>query len=158
MTEEKNAPRPQRPKDPHQPRDPHRAPMRGRPQHAGRQAVRGGMSVRAPGAHVTPGIHADHPATQKHPVAPTDTPPVKVYALGGLEEIGRNCTVFECGDDIVIVDMGLMFPEEGMPGIDFIIPNIAPLKGKEKNIRGIIVTHGHMDHIGGLPLLIGKLG
>lgn len=125
---------------------------------AGRPPQRGGMSVRAPGTHVTPGIHTDHPTAQKHLTAVAGTPPVKVYALGGLEEIGRNCTVFECGDDIVIVDMGLMFPEEGMPGIDYIIPNIAPLKGKEKNIRGIIVTHGHMDHIGGLPLLIGKLG
>ncbi|OGL74132.1 hypothetical protein A3C96_02230 [Candidatus Uhrbacteria bacterium RIFCSPHIGHO2_02_FULL_60_10] len=85
-------------------------------------------------------------------------PKLRVYALGGLEEIGRNCTVFECGDDIIIVDIGLMFPEEGMPGIDYVIPNVSSLVGKEKNIRGIIVTHGHMDHIGGLPLVIGRLG
>jgi len=89
---------------------------------------------------------------------PPGTPPLKVYALGGLEEIGRNCTVFECGDDIVIIDMGMMFPEEGMPGIDYIIPNIASLKAREKNIRGLIVTHGHMDHIGGIPLVISRLG
>ena len=85
-------------------------------------------------------------------------PKLRVYALGGLEEIGRNCTVFECGDDIVIVDIGMMFPEEGMPGIDYIIPNVASLAGKEKNIRGVILTHGHMDHIGGLPLVISRLG
>ncbi len=91
-------------------------------------------------------------------VAPAGTPPLKVYALGGLEEIGRNCTVLECGDDIVIVDCGLMFPEEGMPGIDYIIPNITSLRGREKNIRGIVVTHGHMDHIGGIPLTISRLG
>lgn len=90
--------------------------------------------------------------------APEGTPAVKVYALGGLEEIGRNCTVFECGDDIVIIDMGMMFPEEGMPGIDYIIPNILTFKGKEKNIRGMIVTHGHMDHIGAIPLTISRLG
>lgn len=90
--------------------------------------------------------------------APEGTPPVRVYALGGLEEIGRNCTVLECGDDIVIVDCGLMFPEEGMPGIDYIIPNISSLRGREKNIRGIVVTHGHMDHIGGIPLTISRLG
>ncbi len=85
-------------------------------------------------------------------------PKLKVYALGGLEEIGRNCTVLECGADIVIIDIGLMFPEEGMPGIDYIIPNFASLKGKEQNIRGVIITHGHMDHIGGVPLTIGRLG
>lgn len=85
-------------------------------------------------------------------------PKLKIYALGGLEEIGRNCTVFECGADIVIIDIGMMFPEEGMPGIDYVIPNIACLKGKEKNIRGIIVTHGHLDHIGGLPLVMEQLG
>jgi ribonuclease J len=85
-------------------------------------------------------------------------PKLKVYALGGLEEIGRNCTVFECGDDIVIVDAGLMFPEENMPGVDYIIPNIACLKGKERNIRGIIVSHGHLDHVGGLPFILPRLG
>lgn len=85
-------------------------------------------------------------------------PKLKVYALGGLEEIGRNCTVFECGDDIVIVDAGLMFPEENMPGVDYIIPNIACLKGKERNIRGVIVSHGHLDHVGGLPFILPRLG
>lgn len=95
---------------------------------------------------------------EKHLRAPAGTPRLKVYALGGLEEIGRNCTIFECGDDIVIIDMGLMFPEEGMPGIDYIIPDISSLKGKEKNIRALIVTHGHMDHVGGIPLTARKLG
>ena len=88
----------------------------------------------------------------------TDHPKLKVYALGGLEEVGRNMTVFECGEDIVIVDIGLQFPEEDMPGIDYIIPNVACLQGREKNIRGVIITHGHMDHVGGIPHLLGKLG
>lgn len=88
----------------------------------------------------------------------TGSPKLKVYALGGLEEIGRNCTVVEMGDDIVIIDMGLMFPEEGMPGIDYIIPDISCLRGKEKNIRGVIITHGHYDHIGAIPHLMPKLG
>ncbi len=88
----------------------------------------------------------------------TGVPKLKVYALGGLEEIGRNCTVLEMGEDIVIIDMGLMFPEEGMPGIDYIIPDITPLRGKEKNIRGVIITHGHYDHIGAIPHLMPKLG
>lgn len=83
---------------------------------------------------------------------------MKVMALGGLEEVGRNMMIFECGEDIVIIDIGLQFPDEDMPGIDYIIPNISYLKGKEKNIRGVIITHGHFDHIGGVPHLIGKLG
>lgn len=83
---------------------------------------------------------------------------LRIYALGGLEEVGRNCTVFECGDDIVIVDLGLQFPEEDMPGIDYIIPNVASLVGREKNIRGVIITHGHYDHIGGVPHIMGKIG
>ncbi len=86
------------------------------------------------------------------------TKALKVYALGGLEEVGRNCTVLEMEDDIVIIDMGLMFPEEGMPGIDYIIPDISSLQGKEKNIRGVVITHGHYDHIGAIPHLMPKLG
>ncbi|OGH68769.1 MAG: hypothetical protein A2754_00160 [Candidatus Magasanikbacteria bacterium RIFCSPHIGHO2_01_FULL_47_8] len=72
--------------------------------------------------------------------------------------MGRNCTLFEYGDDIIIVDLGLQFPEEDMPGIDYIIPNMSYLKGKEKNIRGIIITHGHYDHIGAIPHVIASLG
>ena len=78
--------------------------------------------------------------------------------MGGMEEVGRNMTVFEYGDDIVILDMGIQFPEEDMPGIDFIIPNVSYLRGKEKNIRGVIFSHGHLDHIGAAPLLLKKLG
>jgi ribonuclease J len=83
---------------------------------------------------------------------------LRIIPLGGLEEVGRNMTVFEYGRDIVIVDMGLQFPEEDMPGIDYIIPNAEYLRGKEKNIRGVIITHGHYDHIGAIPHLIPKLG
>ena len=85
-------------------------------------------------------------------------PKLRIIPLGGLEEVGRNCTVFECGEDLIIVDMGLQFPEEDMPGIDYIIPNLSYLRGKEKNIRGVIITHGHYDHIGGIPHLMGKIG
>jgi len=78
--------------------------------------------------------------------------------LGGLEEIGRNSAVVEYKGDIVIIDLGLMFPEEEMHGIDYIIPDISPLYGKEKNIKGVIITHAHMDHFGGVPYLLPKLG
>ncbi|PKL72608.1 hypothetical protein CVV26_01190 [Candidatus Kuenenbacteria bacterium HGW-Kuenenbacteria-1] len=83
---------------------------------------------------------------------------LKIIALGGLEEVGRNMTVFEYGQDIIILDMGMQFPEENMPGIDYIIPNIEYLRGKEKNIRGVIFSHGHLDHIGAAPILLKKLG
>jgi len=83
---------------------------------------------------------------------------LKIIPLGGLEEVGRNMSIIEYKDDIVIIDMGFQFPEESTPGIDYIIPNISYLAGREKNIRGIIITHGHMDHMGAIPYLINKLG
>ncbi|PIR91635.1 ribonuclease J [bacterium (Candidatus Gribaldobacteria) CG10_big_fil_rev_8_21_14_0_10_41_12] len=88
----------------------------------------------------------------------TAAPHLRIIPLGGMEEVGRNMTVFEYEKDIVILDMGIQFPEEDMPGIDYIIPSISYLKGKEKNIRAVIFTHGHLDHIGAVPLLLPKLG
>ena len=83
---------------------------------------------------------------------------LRVIPIGGCEEVGRNMTVFEYENDIMILDMGLQWPEEDMPGIDYIIPNIEYLQGKEKNIRGVIITHGHYDHIGAIPHLAPRLG
>src|SRR3989338_6817825 len=82
---------------------------------------------------------------------------VRVIAMGGLEQVGINMMLFEFGDDIIIVDMGLQFPDEGMHGIDYIIPDISYLKGKEKNIRGVIITHAHYDHIGAIPHIMQQL-
>lgn len=78
--------------------------------------------------------------------------------LGGLEEIGRNCSFFEYNDEIVIIDMGIQFPEEDTPGIDWIIPNISYLEKKKKNIKGIIITHAHYDHFGAIPYVLERLG
>ena len=83
---------------------------------------------------------------------------LKVIVLGGLEEVGRNMTVLECNKEIIIIDMGLQFPEENMPGIDCVIPNISYLKGKEDWIKGVVITHGHYDHTGAIPYLINELG
>jgi len=83
---------------------------------------------------------------------------LRIIPLGGCEEVGRNMTVFEYKKDILILDMGLQFPEEDMPGIDYVIPNIEYLKGKERNIQGVIFSHGHLDHIGAAPILLKKLG
>lgn len=98
------------------------------------------------------------PFSQNISRPPLGNAPVRIIPLGGLEEVGRNMTAFEYGNDIIIIDMGLQFPEEDMPGIDYIIPDISYFKGKEKNIRGVIITHGHYDHIGAIPHLIRPLG
>jgi ribonuclease J len=90
------------------------------------------------------------------PSGPSET--LRVVIIGGCEEVGRNMTVFEYGQDVIILDMGIQFPEEDMPGIDYIIPNISYLRGKEKNIRAVIFSHGHLDHIGAAPILLEKLG
>jgi len=83
---------------------------------------------------------------------------LQIIPLGGLGEVGRNMMLLEYKGKILIIDMGLGFPEEDMPGIDCIIPNIRYLKGKEKNILGVVITHGHYDHIGAIPYLVEKIG
>ena len=113
-------------------------------------------SYGVPGAAIEPPLATAARRAEPQPL--NDGLKLRVAVLGGLEEIGRNCTLFEYGDDIIIVDLGLQFPEEDMPGIDYIIPNMSYLKGKEKNIRGIIITHGHYDHIGAIPHVIASLG
>jgi len=95
---------------------------------------------------------------QQKPQPKQLAPKLRIIPLGGQEEVGRNMTIFEYGGDIVILDMGIQFPEENMLGIDYIIPNISCLKGKEKNIKAVVFSHGHLDHIGAAPMLLEKLG
>ena len=82
---------------------------------------------------------------------------LSVIPLGGVEEIGLNMTVFEYGNDIIIVDAGLMFPEEDMLGVDFVIPDFSYIFDNRAKVKGIILTHGHEDHIGALPFLLKEI-
>ena len=82
------------------------------------------------------------------------TDELRIIPLGGLGEIGLNMMVFEVGDDIMIIDCGLMFPEPHMPGIDIVIPDFQYLIQNQKKIKGLVVTHGHEDHIGAIPFFL----
>ena len=84
-------------------------------------------------------------------------PKLKVISLGGLQEIGKNMTVFEYGQDIIVVDCGLAFPEEEMLGIDMVIPDVTYLVKNIDRVKGIVLTHGHEDHIGALPYILREL-
>ena len=82
---------------------------------------------------------------------------LKIIPLGGVGEIGKNMTVIEYGSDIIIVDCGMSFPDEEMPGIDVVIPDMTYLEKNAANVRGILITHGHEDHIGAVPYALQKL-
>lgn len=83
---------------------------------------------------------------------------VRLVPLGGFEEIGRNMMFLEYRDEILIIDAGLQFPEQETPGVDYIIPNTEYLESKKQNIKGLVITHGHYDHIGAIPHIMEKLG
>ncbi len=107
---------------------------------------------------------ADHPArssrathTSRTEKAPVRRTPVRIIPLGGLNEIGKNITCFECGQDMFIVDCGLAFPDTDMLGVDIVIPDYSYIEKNADRIRGLFITHGHEDHIGGIPYLLKKV-
>jgi ribonuclease J len=100
-----------------------------------------------------------------HRVASTSLPipalrdgDIRIIPLGGVEEVGRNMTAIEYRSDIIVVDAGFQFRDEDTPGIDYILPNTAYLEERKEKIRAVFITHGHLDHIGGIPYLMPRLG
>ena len=82
---------------------------------------------------------------------------LKIIALGGVNEVGKNITVYEYGADIIVVDCGLGFPDDDMYGVDIVIPDVTYLVKNQSRIRGIVLTHGHEDHIGALPYIMREI-
>lgn len=107
-----------------------------------------------------------HTITHKKPAAYQYTPtgckaaflckkvPIRIIPLGGLNEIGKNMTLYECQNDMFIVDCGLAFPDADMLGVDLVIPDFTFIEDNIKKIKGIVITHGHEDHIGAIPYLL----
>ena len=94
------------------------------------------------------------PRTRRTPAHASASQPLRIISLGGLNEIGKNITAYECGDDIIVVDCGLAFPEDDMLGVDLVIPDVTWLESNKSKIRGVLLTHGHEDHIGALPYVL----
>jgi ribonuclease J len=91
-------------------------------------------------------------------ILPPEKGVVRIIPLGGVEEIGKNMTAVEIGDDIIVIDAGMHFSNEETPGVDYVIPNTTYLEERKDKIRALIVTHGHLDHIGGVPLVLSRIG
>ena len=89
---------------------------------------------------------------------PFDNDTIRVLTLGGVEEVGKNMMAVEFKNDIIIVDMGFQFKEESTPGIDYILPNTRYLEDRKNKIRAVVITHGHLDHTGGIPYIMDRIG
>lgn len=102
---------------------------------------------------VTPMLNGD-----ERPIPPLAVGNIRIIPLGGVEEIGKNMTMVEVGNDIIVIDAGFQFREDDTPGIDYIIPNTKYLEERREKIRGLFITHGHLDHIGAIPYIIDRIG
>ncbi len=97
-------------------------------------------------------------AAKKDDIIPESGDNIRIVTLGGVEEIGKNMTVVEYKNDIIVIDSGFQFKDDETPGVDYILPNIKYLEDKKNKIRGVIITHGHLDHIGAIPYIMDRIG
>lgn len=139
-----------------------------RPERRGdrRDALQHPSGIRRTGKHYDDTKHAieearhmkKHAVEQKVEIPPLASGDVRVIILGGVEEIGRNMAAVEFGNDIIVIDCGFMFKDEDTPGVDYILPNTQYLEERKEKIRAVVITHGHLDHIGGLPYILPRIG
>lgn len=91
-------------------------------------------------------------------IPPIEKGIIRIIPLGGVEEIGKNMTAIEIGEDIIVIDAGMYFANETTPGVDYVIPNTTYLEEHKEKIRALFITHGHLDHIGGVPIVLSRIG
>ena len=120
------------------------------------RSMQGTQRRRAPSRGVPPKVErVETTETLKIPPVGEN---IRIIPLGGVEEIGKNMTAIEIGDDIIVVDAGFQFRDEDTPGVDYILPNTKYLEERSDKIRGVLITHGHLDHIGGIPYIMDRIG
>jgi len=118
-----------------------------------------GRNPRRPkGLKVIPSKTSNIAKNKKTLISPPEKDVIRIVPLGGVEEIGKNMTAIEIGNDIIVVDAGMQLKTKDTPGIDYMIPNTTYLEERKDRIRGIFITHGHLDHIGGIPLVASRIG
>ena len=111
----------------------------------------------APAPKTTSSEDRPHPKKAEHKIPPIGDN-IRIIPLGGVEQIGQNCTMIEYKDDIIVVDLGFQFQEDDTPGIDYILPNTRYIEERKDKIRAVIITHGHLDHTGGIPYIMPRIG
>ncbi len=114
---------------------------------------RGGQSRQKSG-----GTQPQNKVTSSAKIPPPEAGAIRIIPLGGVEEIGKNMTAIEIGEDIIVIDAGMHFSTEETPGVDYVIPNTTYLEERKDKIRALIITHGHLDHIGGVPIVLSRIG
>jgi predicted metal-dependent RNase len=95
---------------------------------------------------------------REHVIPPLEAGNIRIIPLGGVEEIGKNMTAIEYGDSIIVVDAGIQFKTEETPGIDFMLPNTKYLEQRKGKVKALVITHGHLDHVGAIPFIMDTIG